>query len=125
MNPAQGIRRLPPPTTAMPPPPPIPEKYHSATNSSVSTLSANAVPPLSANQVINLARDAMSSALQDNETQAAEASGVSNELKPGVTIDLSRKNIQELPDEVVDIIKHELERLVPCYPSSSRSTLKC
>lgn len=53
----------------------------------------------------------MKEALQDNESQAAEASGVSNELKPGVTIDLSRLNIQSLPDEVVDIIKNELERL--------------
>lgn len=33
-------------------------------------------------------------------------------IKPGVTIDLSRLNIQYLPDEVVDIIKNELERLV-------------
>lgn len=67
-------------------------------------------PPTSAGKVISLAREAMKSALRDNESQAAEASGVSTELKPGVTIDLSRKNIQELPDEVVDIIKHELER---------------
>ncbi|KAK2072567.1 hypothetical protein P8C59_006914 [Phyllachora maydis] len=50
-------------------------------------------------------------ALDEHETQTADASGVSNELKPGVTIDLSRKNIQKLPDEVVDIIKHDLERL--------------
>lgn len=54
----------------------------------------------------------MTNAIQENESQAAEASGVSNELKPGITIDLSRKKIQELPDEVVDIFKHELERLV-------------
>lgn len=108
----QGIRRIPPtPVTAMPPPPPIPEKYHSASNSAVSTLSAS-VPPLTPNQVITLAREAMNHAVQENESQAAEASGVSNELKPGITIDLSRKKIQELPDEVVDIFKHELERLV-------------
>lgn len=67
---------------------------------------------MSANQVIALAREAMRSAIRDNESQAAEASGVSTELKPGVTIDLSRRNIQELPDEVVDIIKKELERCV-------------
>lgn len=69
--------------------------------------------PLSPNQVVALAREAMKSALQENETQAAEASGVSTDLKPGITIDLSRKNIQALPDEVVDIIKNELERFVP------------
>ncbi|KAI4860442.1 putative cell morphogenesis protein Sog2 [Hypoxylon rubiginosum] len=96
---------MPPP----PPPPPIPEQYSMSSSSSGSMLSATA--PLSAGQVIALAREAMNDALQENETQAAEASGVSTELKPGVTIDLSRKNIQGLPDEVVDIIKNELERL--------------
>ncbi|KAH8678152.1 RAM signaling pathway protein [Xylariales sp. PMI_506] len=107
-NPAQG-RRIQTSLSNMPPPPPIPEKFHASMNSWGSTLSANGA--LSAGQVINLAREAMKTALRDNESQAAEASGVSTELKPGVTVDLSRKNIQELPDEVVDIIKHELERL--------------
>ncbi|KAI1766518.1 putative cell morphogenesis protein Sog2 [Hypoxylon sp. FL1150] len=91
------------------PPLPIPEQYNMSSSSSGSMLSASG--PLSAGQVIALAKEAMKSALQDNETQAAEASGVSTDLKPGVTIDLSRKNIQGLPDEVVDIIKNELERL--------------
>lgn len=49
-------------------------------------------------------------ALNESETQTADASGVSNDLRPGLTIDLSRKNIQTLPDEVVDIIQNELER---------------
>ncbi|KAI1852232.1 hypothetical protein JX265_013085 [Neoarthrinium moseri] len=112
-NPAQGVRRLqtsisnmPPP----PPPPPIPEKFQAAMNSANSTLSASG--PISAGQVIAVAREAMKSALQDNESQATGPNGVSSELKPGVTIDLSRRNIQELPEEVVDIIKNELERCV-------------
>lgn len=67
---------------------------------------------MSASQVIGLAREAMRNALDENEGHAAEASAVSADLKPGVTIDLSRKNIQKLPDEVVDIIKNELERFV-------------
>ncbi|KAI1506637.1 hypothetical protein F5X99DRAFT_365019, partial [Biscogniauxia marginata] len=109
-----GFRRMPPPNANMPPPPPpIPDKFNVSANSSGSTLSASA--PLSSAQVIALAREAMNSALQDNESQAAEASGVSNELRPGVTIDLSRMNIQSLPDEVVDIIKNELERSVLSY----------
>lgn len=107
----QGMRRIPPAFAMLPPPPPIPEQFNTAANgSSNSMLSASG--PLSTNQVISLARQAMDSALRENETQAAGASGVSTELKPGVTIDLSRKNIQALPDEVVDIIKNELERLV-------------
>ncbi|KAI9734763.1 MAG: RAM signaling network component [Claussenomyces sp. TS43310] len=67
--------------------------------------------PISAGQVIALAREAMHNALEENQKKAAETSGVSNELKPGVTIDLSNKNIHKFPDEVVDIIKVELERL--------------
>lgn len=108
-NPAQGVRRLQTSLNDIPPPPPIPQKFHSSLSTRSGGLSAT--PPLSAAQVISLAREAMNDALQHNESQAAEASAVSTELKPGVTIDLSRKNIQELPEEVVDIIKNELERL--------------
>lgn len=54
----------------------------------------------------------MKKAVEENESQAAEASGVSNDLKPGVTVNLSHKNIQKLPEEVVDIIKDQLERYV-------------
>jgi hypothetical protein len=75
-----------------------------------SNSSLSAQTPITASQVIALAQEAMKNALEENETKAAEASGVSNELKPGVTIDLSHKNIQVFPDEVVDIIKNELER---------------
>jgi hypothetical protein len=81
------------------------QHQHAASSSSLS-----AQIPISAGQVVALAREAMKVALEENQTKAAEASGVSNELKPGVTIDLSHKNIQKFPDEVVDIIKNELER---------------
>lgn len=66
--------------------------------------------PIAASQVIVLVREAMKKAVEENESQAAEASGVSNELKPGVTVNMSHKNIQRLPEEVVDIIKGQLER---------------
>ncbi|KAL2073227.1 hypothetical protein VTL71DRAFT_10551 [Oculimacula yallundae] len=79
---------------------------HEASNSSPSIQI-----PISAGQVVALAHDAMKNAIEENRTKAAEASGVSNELKPGVTIDLSHKQIQRFPEEVVDIIKNELERL--------------
>lgn len=72
-------------------------------------LSASAAAPMSSGQVIALAREAMQNALLDNQQQSA---AVSSDLKPGVTIDLSRKGIQKLPEEVVDIIKNELERSV-------------
>ncbi|ROT36418.1 RAM signaling pathway protein [Sodiomyces alkalinus F11] len=115
-NPAQGVRRQLQIQAATSlanvnagPPPPIPPLPSLRSASSNATLSAH--QPLSSSQVIALARDAMKCALEENETQAAEASAVSTDLKPGVTIDLSRKGIQRLPEEVVDIIQNELERL--------------
>ncbi|TPX17088.1 uncharacterized protein E0L32_003206 [Thyridium curvatum] len=107
-NPAQG-RRVAAAAAANIPPPPVPPMPNLRDVPSVSVLSASA--PLSASQVLALAKEAMADARRENRSQAAEASGVSNELKPGLTIDLSRKNIQKLPDEVVDVIKGELERL--------------
>jgi len=89
---------------------------HAASSSSLS-----AGPPISAGQVIALAKEAMKNALYENETKAAEASGVSNELKPGITIDLSHKQIQRFPEEVVDIIKHELERYYLSCPTQRHS----
>jgi hypothetical protein len=60
-----------------------------------------------------MAKKAMRAA-RENENKAAEASGVSNTLETnlgyGLTIDLSRKKIRELPEEIVDVIKDELER---------------
>ncbi len=85
-----------------------PSVRHAASNSSLSTQI-----PISAGQVVALAQEAMKNAIEENRTKAAEASGVSNELKPGVTIDLSHKQIQRFPEEVVDIIKNELERYCP------------
>lgn len=113
-NPAQGRRQLQNAAALgnIPPPPPLPPMPKDLRNLP-GGLSAAA--PMTSAQVIALARDAMQSALHENESQAAEASAVSNELKPGVTIDLSRKGIQKLPDEVVDIIKNELERLVDFF----------
>jgi hypothetical protein len=84
---------------------PIPTVRHAASSSSLT-----ADVPISANQVVALVQEAMKHALDENQTKAADASGVSNELKPGVTIDLSHKNIQTFPEEVVDIIKNDLER---------------
>lgn len=65
--------------------------------------------PLSSSQVLALAREAMRVA-HENEAKAAQASGVGDNLKPGLTVDLSRKRIEVLPEEIVDIIKDELER---------------
>ncbi|KFY87477.1 hypothetical protein V498_07148, partial [Pseudogymnoascus sp. VKM F-4517 (FW-2822)] len=67
--------------------------------------------PTSTAQVVALAKEAMRNALEENQTKSGGTAGITNELKPGITIDLSHKNIQRFPEEVVDIIKSELERL--------------
>lgn len=85
-----------------PPPPPIPNVRGAG------TLTASA--PIAASQVIALAREAMKDALRHTDQQAGDGIDMSNDLKPGLTIDLSRKNIQKLPDEVVDVIMNKLER---------------
>ncbi|KAM5525738.1 Leucine-rich repeat-containing protein sog2 [Fusarium oxysporum f. sp. phaseoli] len=95
-----------------PPPPPIPSLRSVPSSSSLSAAG------MSAAQVISLAREAMQNAIE-SESQAAEAGAVSTGLRTGVTIDLSRKGIQKLPDEVVDIVKGDLERSVSMGPSSA------
>ncbi|KAK3903870.1 RAM signaling pathway protein-domain-containing protein [Staphylotrichum tortipilum] len=105
-NPAQARRAIAAAALANPtPPPPVPSLRDVPSTSNLS-----AGQPISPNQVLALAREAMRAA-HENGAKAAEASGVSNTLKPGLTIDLSRKKIQTLPQEIVDIIKDELERL--------------
>ncbi|ROV87677.1 hypothetical protein VPNG_10384 [Cytospora leucostoma] len=106
-SPAHARRAVVAPGVNIPPPPPIPKTVRKVPSNSGLTASA----PITANQVVVLAKEAMKKALEENESQAGEASVVSSELKAGVTVNLSHKNIQKLPDEVVDIIKDQLERL--------------
>lgn len=105
-NPAQGRRAIAAAGSGPgnPPPPPVPTGLRELSSSSGLSVSA----PLTSAQVLAIAREAMQLA-HENEAKNAEGSGVDN-LKPGLTVDLSRKKIQNLPEEVVDIIKDELER---------------
>lgn len=111
-NPAQA-RRVVAAAALSNPPPPMPSVRDARSNSSLSTMA-----PISSSQVLALAREAMRAA-HENEAKAAQASGVSDNLKPGLTIDLSRKRIETLPEEIVDIIKDELERYDQWSPQSS------
>lgn len=68
-------------------------------------------------QVILLAEKAMKNALDEHEKEAAQNAKAEGLTVPGVTIDLSHKQIQVFPEEVVDIIKKELERYSSLYYS--------
>jgi hypothetical protein len=63
-------------------------------------------PPLmTAEDVVSLARAAISTS-REQSRRGDDASS------SGITVDLTHKNIVRLPDEVIDIIKDEIERLV-------------
>jgi hypothetical protein len=66
---------------------------------------------ISAGQVVALAEEAMKAAREETQRSVAGGDAVVNgDLKPGVTIDLGHKYIARIPDEMVDIIKDEIER---------------
>jgi hypothetical protein len=63
-------------------------------------------PPLmTTEEVVSLARAAISSS-REQSRRGDDASS------SGITVDLTHRNIARLPDEVIDIIKDEIERLV-------------
>lgn len=107
-NPAQGRRPVPNSAATSngptPQPPPIPNLRNVPANSSLSI--STAILPA---QVVGLVQDAMRKAIEE-ESQVAEANAAVAGINTGVTVDLSRKNIRELPDEAVDLMKTELQR---------------
>jgi hypothetical protein len=62
-------------------------------------------------EVIAFARDAIEASRE--ESRRGRDGVLSTDLQqPGVTVDLGHRNIVRLPDEVIDIIKQEIERYV-------------
>ncbi|KAI9889880.1 MAG: RAM signaling network component [Vezdaea aestivalis] len=68
-------------------------------------------PPISAPQVISLFAEALNSARETTKRSGAVVDPINGELKAGVTIELSRKNIQRVPEEAIDLMKTDIERL--------------
>ncbi|KAK3935599.1 RAM signaling pathway protein-domain-containing protein [Diplogelasinospora grovesii] len=91
------------PSASLPPPPPLPE--------------SQLQPPVSPKQVTVLVREAMKRAYAEDDGRtpmaaaAANAEDDSGPLKPGITVDLTRKSIPALPDAAVDMLKDGVERL--------------
>lgn len=62
-------------------------------------------------EIIALAKDAIEASREETR-RSADNDGAAKDLQqPGATIDLGHKNILNFPDEVVEIIKDEIERL--------------
>lgn len=67
---------------------------------------------LSHEDTIELARRAVESGIQDTKRSLAGSEAVSDVVKPRLTIDLGHSHISRIPEQVVDIIKDEVERYV-------------
>lgn len=71
---------------------------------------------LSPEDIISLAREAIETS-RDEVRRSGEGTASTELQQPGVTVDLGHKNITRLPEEVIDIIKDEIERFVSnCTP---------
>jgi hypothetical protein len=73
--------------------------------------------PISDDEVVALTKAAFTQSRQDitqrgvGDTPSAPRDV--QQQQPGITIDLGHKSIARLPDEVIDVIRAEIERWVP------------
>jgi hypothetical protein len=74
--------------------------------------SISSQPPIPAGAVISLVEDALAAAKADTQRTVAGLGQAPGDIRAGFTIELSRKNIQFIPEEVVDLIKDDIERSV-------------
>ena len=66
--------------------------------------------PISDDEVVALTKAAFEHSRQDITQRAAAEAPRELQQQPGITIDLGHKNIARLPDEVIDVIRTEIER---------------
>ena len=66
--------------------------------------------PLTPEETIELAKNAVESGIQDTKRSLAGSEAVTDVVKPKLTIDLGHSHIMRIPEAVVDIIKDEVER---------------
>jgi hypothetical protein len=96
-------------------------------------MSNDAPTPISDDEVVALTKAAFEHSRQDiSHRAAAETPRELQQQQPGITIDLGHKNIARLPDEVIDVIRAEIERYIDQPPApafaasdSSRDMLTC
>jgi hypothetical protein len=81
-------------------------------------MSNDAPPPISDDEVVALAKAAFNHSRSDLRAAAESAPREVQQQQPGITIDLGHKNISRLPDEVIDVIRAEIERCVRPVPAN-------
>jgi Leucine-rich repeat (LRR) protein len=69
--------------------------------------------PISDDEVVALARQILRQSREDIGQRAEQTPRELQQQQPGITIDLGHKNIVRLPDEVIDVIRAEIERYAP------------
>jgi hypothetical protein len=76
-------------------------------------MSHDAPTPISDDEVVALTKAAFEHSRSDISQRAAAESAPRDvqQQQPGITIDLGHKHIARLPDEVIDVIRAEIERL--------------
>jgi hypothetical protein len=79
--------------------------------------------PIPDEEVVALAKAAFSHSRQDISQRGPDAPREVQQQHTGITIDLGHKNIARLPDEVIDVIRTEIERCVPVNPCRPSWTL--
>ena len=67
---------------------------------------------LSNPELVTLTKNLIDHAREEARVSGAN-DGPAKKLQPGATIDFGHRNIQELPNEVIELMKDEIERLVP------------
>jgi hypothetical protein len=89
-------------------------------------MSNDAPTPISDDEVVALTKAAFEHSRQDiNHRAAAETPRELQQQQPGITIDLGHKNIARLPDEVIDVIRAEIERYMHQPPALAFSAFDC
>jgi hypothetical protein len=73
-------------------------------------MSNDSPPPVSDEEVVALAQQILRQSRDDIDQRAEQAPRELQQQQPGITIDLGHKNITRLPDEVIDVIRAEIER---------------
>jgi len=73
--------------------------------------------PISDDEVIRLTKAAFQTSRSDIRAAAESAPRELQQQQPGITIDLGHKNISRLPDEVIDVIRAEIERFACPTPT--------
>jgi hypothetical protein len=79
-------------------------------------MSNDAPVPISDEEVVALAKAAFNHSRQDISQRGPDAPRELQQQHAGITIDLGHKNIARLPDEVVDVIRLEIERCALLTP---------